>query len=111
SVINIRTGKVDYTKPITKSLKFEAGAKFSDVKTDNDLMQTTSATGAYLSNNHFVYDEKMDAGYVNFSKDYKNTSVQLGLRAEYTSSTATGDSANVVQTIPRHYLNLFPSVF
>lgn len=111
STIDIHTAKVDYTNPITKSLKFESGLKFSDVKTDNDLMQTLSATNPYLSTNHFVYDEMVDAGYVNLSKDYKNTSVQLGLRAEYTSSKAVGDSSNIVQTIDRHYLNLFPSVF
>ena len=111
SVINIRTGKVDYTKPITKSLKFESGLKFSDVKTDNNLMQSLTPTGAYQSNNHFVYDEIVDAVYVNLSKDFKNTSVQAGLRAEYTRSDANGDSLNVIQNIQRHYLDLFPSIF
>lgn len=111
SVITIRTAKVDYTKPITKSLKFESGLKFSDVQSDNDLMQKTVESASYLSTNHFVYDEKVDAGYVNFSQNYKNTTVQVGLRAEYTSSKAVGDSSNVIQRIDRHYLNLFPSVF
>lgn len=112
SNITIRTGKADYTKPLTKSLKLEAGLKFSDVKTDNDLQQTTvSATSPYESVNHFVYDEKIDAGYLNFNKDYKNFSVQVGLRAEYTTSTATGDSSSVINSIHRSYLNLFPSVF
>jgi len=111
SNIDIRTGKVDYTKPITKSLKFESGLKFSDVKTDNNLTEKFAAGDSYVSTNHFVYDEKIDAGYVNLNKDYKNFSVQAGLRAEYTSSTANGDSANVVQIIPRHYLDLFPSLF
>ena len=112
SNITIRTAKADYSKPLAKSLKLEAGVKFSDVKTDNDLEQTTeSATSPYLSVNHFVYDEKIDAGYINFNKDYKNFSVQVGLRAEYTTSTATGDSSNVVQSIHRDYLNLFPSLF
>jgi len=111
SVIDIRTGKADYTKPLTKSLKLETGFKLSDVKTDNDLLQTMSNTIPYTNNNHFVYDEKISAGYVNLSKDYKNYSVQAGLRAEYTSSDADGDSANVVQDIQRHYLDLFPSLF
>ncbi len=111
SNIDIRTGKVDYTNPLTKSIKLESGLKFSDVKTDNNLLETLSPSVPYQSNNHFIYDEMIDAGYVNLSKDYKNTSIQAGLRAEYTSSTATGDSLNITQTIPRHYLNLFPSVF
>jgi len=111
SNIVIHTGKADYAKPLTKTLKLEAGVKYSDVKTDNDLQQTLSADEPYVSNNHFVYDEKVSAGYINLSKDFKKTSVQAGLRAEYTSSTATGDSANVVEAIDRNYLNLFPSVF
>jgi outer membrane receptor protein involved in Fe transport len=111
SVIDIRTAKADYTYPISKSVKLETGVKFSDVKTDNDLQQSLVEGGSYISANHFVYDEKIDAGYLNLSKQYKNTSVQAGLRAEYTSSTATGDSSNIVQVVPRHYLNLFPSLF
>ena len=111
STINIRTGKVDYTKPISKSLKFESGLKFSDVKTDNNLTEKDAATDPYVSTNHFIYNEKIDAGYVNLNKDFKGYSVQAGLRAEYTSSIANGDSANIVSVIPRHYLNLFPSLF
>jgi len=111
STINIHTAKADYTLPITKSVKFETGVKLSDVKTDNDLQQSLVDGGQYASVNHFVYDEKIDAGYLNFSKDFKKTSVQLGLRGEYSSSNATGDSLNVRQVVARHYFNLFPSVF
>lgn len=111
SVIDIRTAKVDYTNPISKSFKFESGLKLSSVKTDNDLTQRLSEADNYASINHFVYNEKIDAAYVNFTKEFKKTSVQLGLRAEYTSSEAVGDSANVIQTINRHYVNLFPSLF
>lgn len=111
SNIDIRTGKVDYANPITKTLKFETGLKYSDVKTDNDLMESSSPNDPYLSTNHFVYDEKIEAGYVNLNKDFKGYSVQAGLRAEYTRSVANGDSANVVSIIPRNYLNLFPSFF
>jgi len=85
--------------------------KFSDVKTDNNLTEKTDPNQPYISTNHFIYDEKIDAGYVNLNKDFKGYSVQAGLRAEYTSSNANGDSANVVSDIPRHYLNLFPSLF
>jgi iron complex outermembrane recepter protein len=111
STITIKTAKVDYTKPLAKSLKFESGLKFSDVKTDNDLMESYAQGDPYLSTNHFVYDEKIDAGYVNFSQNFKKTSVQLGLRGEYTSSKAVGDSSGFVKSIPNSYFNLFPSVF
>jgi len=111
SNIDIRTAKVDYAKPLTKSVKLEAGFKYSDVKTDNNLQQTTVQGAPDTSVNHFVYDEKITAGYLNLNKQFKNTSVQLGLRAEYTQSNAVGDSMAVVQRIPRNYLNFFPSVF
>lgn len=111
SNIDIHTAKVDYAKPLTKSIKLETGFKYSDVKTDNDLQQTTVSGAPDTSVNHFVYDEKITAGYINLNKSYKNTSIQAGLRAEYTSSTATGDSLNNVQRIPRNYLDFFPSVF
>jgi iron complex outermembrane receptor protein len=111
STITIKTAKIDYTKPLTKSLKFESGLKFSDVKTDNDLMEAHSPNDPYVSTNHFVYDEKINAGYVNFSQTFKKTSVQLGLRGEYTSSKAVGDSSGIVKSIPNSYFDLFPSVF
>jgi len=113
SNINIYTAKVDYAKPLTKSVKLETGFKYSDVKTDNDLQQTTVQRTPEIdtSVNHFVYDEKITAGYLNLNKQFKNTSIQLGLRAEYTQSNAVGDSMSHVQHISRNYLNLFPSVF
>ncbi|HWD87056.1 MAG TPA: outer membrane beta-barrel family protein [Mucilaginibacter sp.] len=111
SVIDIHTAKADYSKPLSKSLKMETGMKLSDVKTDNNLTEKTVMTDPYVSTNHFIYDEKIDAGYINFNKSYKNFSVQAGVRAEYTSSLAKGDSANVISNIPRHYLDFFPSLF
>lgn len=111
SDIDIRSAKVDYTDPLTKSIKMETGLKFSDVKTDNNLLQSTERDGQYLITNHFIYDEKIEAGYLNLNKEYKSSSVRLGLRAEYTQSDAQADSSGVSQNIPRNYLDLFPSVF
>ncbi|MDB5142239.1 MAG: hypothetical protein JWQ66_952 [Mucilaginibacter sp.] len=113
STISIRTAKVDYTLPINKSLKLETGFKLSDVKTDNNLQAQKQVNGAFVNDttltNRFIYDEKIDAGYINLTKSYKNTSVQAGLRAEYTSSN--GDLVTNNEVVPRHYLDFFPSVF
>jgi iron complex outermembrane receptor protein len=63
STISIYTGKVDYTKPLTKTIKLEAGVKFSSVKTDNDLQAQIFDNGAYRNDttrtNRFIYDEKL----------------------------------------------------
>ncbi|WP_164849888.1 outer membrane beta-barrel protein [Mucilaginibacter limnophilus] len=114
STITINTQKVDYTKSLSKTLKLEAGAKFSSVKTDNDLQAQVDSTGSGLINdagrtNHFIYDEKIKAGYFNLSKQFKTTSVQFGLRAEHTSSTGNLVTENKV--VKRDYLNLFPTLF
>lgn len=113
SVIDIRVGKFDYTKNLTKSLKLEAGGKYSDVKTDNNLEASTDVNGEYVNDskltNRFVYDEKISAGYVNFTKTYKNTSIEVGLRGEYTKSK--GDLVTQDSIDQRKYFNLFPSAF
>jgi len=113
SVITIKTAKLDYTLPINKTLKLETGIKLSDVKTDNNLQAQQQENGAYVNDttltNRFIYTEKIDAAYVNLNKSYKNTTIQAGLRAEYTSST--GDLVTTNEVVNRHYLNFFPSVF
>jgi iron complex outermembrane receptor protein len=113
STIDIRTAKADYTLPFNKTTKLEFGGKYSDVKTDNDLEAQIIYNGEYINDptrtNHFIYDEKIGAGYVNFNKSFKKTTVQLGVRAENTNST--GDLVNTAQVVNRNYLNFFPSVF
>ncbi|ASU32521.1 outer membrane beta-barrel family protein [Mucilaginibacter xinganensis] len=113
SEITIKTAKVDYTYPINKILKLETGFKLSDVKTDNNLQAQKQVNGSYLNDttltNHFVYTEKVDAVYANLSQNYKNFSIQTGLRAEYTSST--GNLVTTNKIVKRHYLDFFPSVF
>jgi iron complex outermembrane receptor protein len=114
SSITIKTAKADYSLPVTKTIKLELGAKFSDVKTDNDLQaQLKNASGVLVNDptrtNHFIYQEKIDAGYFNLGKTYKKTSMQFGLRAEYT--TSLGDLVTGNQVVGRHYLDFFPSVF
>ena len=113
SEIDIRVGKVDYVKPLTKSLKLEIGGKYSDVKTNNNLEATTLQGGEYVNDatltNQFIYDEKISAGYVNLTKTYKNTSIEVGLRGEYT--TSRGDLVTEDSVDQRKYFNLFPSAF
>ena len=112
SDIEIHSFKADYAKPLSKTIKLEAGVKFSSVKTDNDLRAEKSIDGVYVNDttrsNRFIYTEKIDAGYLNLNKEYKTGSVQVGLRAEYTKS-----NGNLVGSTPvdRSYLNFFPSLF
>jgi iron complex outermembrane receptor protein len=113
ATIQIYSGKADYAKPLTKTIKLETGVKFSSVKTDNDLQaQKALANGTYVNDttrtNRFIYTEKIDAGYINLNKQFKKGSIQVGLRGEYTQS-----NGNLLGSTPvdRSYFNLFPSVF
>ncbi|WP_345950428.1 outer membrane beta-barrel family protein [Mucilaginibacter sp. PAMB04274] len=114
--INIATYKADYTNPIGKTMKLEAGIKFSYVGTDNDLRTDSILNGNWVTDagrtNLYKYTENINAGYFNFSKSWKKTSVQAGLRAEQTNSKGDSrDIYNVATVNDRHYLSLFPSVF
>jgi len=113
SQIDIRSAKVDYMLPLTKTFKIEAGAKFSDVKTDNDLLAQQQNGKTYVNDstlsNRFIYDEKIAAAYFNMNKSLKHTTIQAGLRAEHTSSS--GDLLTTNQLVSRGYLDFFPSVF
>ncbi|GAA4324268.1 outer membrane beta-barrel family protein [Mucilaginibacter gynuensis] len=113
STITINTQKVDYVKPLTKTLKLETGAKFSAVKTTNDLQAEIKQGDTFINDttrsNLFVYDEKIKAGYINLSQEFKKLSIQAGLRAEHTSST--GDLVTTHNVVKRSYLNFFPTLF
>jgi iron complex outermembrane receptor protein len=114
--INIGTYKADYANPIGKTMKLEAGVKFSYVGTDNDLRTDSVLNGNWVVDkgrtNLYKYTENINAGYVNLSKSWKKTSVQAGLRAEQTNSKGDSRDVDNVTTInERHYLSWFPSVF
>ncbi|MET3977868.1 iron complex outermembrane receptor protein [Mucilaginibacter sp. UYP25] len=113
STISIYTAKADYTYPLSKSLKLETGVKFSSVKTDNNLQAEIKQGGVFVNDqsrtNRFVYDEKVNAAYVNLGKTFKKTSIQAGLRAENTIST--GNLITNDQIVHRSYLDLFPTLF
>jgi iron complex outermembrane receptor protein len=116
SKINIGTFKADYTNPFGKTMKLEAGMKFSYVATNNDLRSDSILNRNWVADlsrtNLYKYTENINAGYVNFSKSWKKTSLQAGVRAEQTNSKGDSkDSTNISKIISRNYLNWFPSVF
>jgi iron complex outermembrane receptor protein len=113
STISIYTAKADYTYPLSKSLKLETGVKASSVKTDNDLRAEIEQGGVFVNDasrtNRFIYDEKVNAAYINLGQTFKKTTIQAGLRAENT--TSTGNLITNSEVVHRSYLDFFPSVF
>ena len=112
--INIYSAKVDYTLPLKKGAKFEAGGKTSFVETDNNAIYDSLNYGIRVPDigrsNHFIYKENVNAAYVNYSRPLtKKWFGQFGLRLENTN--ATGDQVTTGQDFDRHYTQLFPTAF
>lgn len=116
SGIDIYTFKTDYTHPI-KGGRIEAGLKSSFVKNDNQVNYENYRNGKWeedlIRSNHFIYDENINAAYVNFSKELKKWSFQAGLRIENTVAHGNQLGNQVIpQTkFKRDTTNLFPTAF
>lgn len=124
--IKIYSGKVDYTLPLKKDAKFEAGIKTSFVNTDNNARYDSVKTGYSVldsaRSNHFIYDENINAAYVNYSRPLgKKWTAQLGLRVENTNSNGISKGYTFNKTLnkfeytetkfKRSYTQLFPTVY
>ena len=112
--ISIYTGRIDYAKPLKKGAKFEAGLKTSFVETDNNAIYDSLNYGVRVRDigrsNHFVYQENVNAAYVNYSRPFsKKWFGQFGLRLENTN--AKGNQVTTGQRFDRHYTQIFPTAY
>ncbi|MEO8763615.1 MAG: outer membrane beta-barrel protein, partial [Ginsengibacter sp.] len=111
--LTLKTAKADYVNPLKNGAKFEAGFKTSDVASDNDAKFFDASSGIPQNDttktNHFLYEEYNNAGYINFSKEYKKFNFQLGLRGEATSLKTHQLKGGIL--FDSAYFQLFPSAF
>ena len=118
--INIHSIKADYETPFKKG-KLGIGGKSAWVETDNNF-QRFNIDGANQEldkdrSNHFIYKENINAGYVNYNRQYKKFMIQAGLRVENTTSEGRSNGLKFdgsgyvpsVSTFKRTYTDLFPS--
>jgi iron complex outermembrane receptor protein len=109
----LRTAKVDYVNPLEKNAKWETGFKTSYVSSDNDAQFFDVSNGTPVNDihktNHFLYKEYNNAGYLNFSKQFKHFDLQLGLRGEHTTLKTNQEIGNV--SFDSSYFKIFPSAF
>jgi iron complex outermembrane receptor protein len=110
SDINVWISKLDFVDPLSKTAKFEAGLKFSDAVSSNDLIFGPLVDGRYTSDpnysDHFDYNEIVNAAYADYQNRYNKLSVTAGLRAEQT--IAKGTSVSSGQVVNSDYTDLFP---
>jgi iron complex outermembrane recepter protein len=111
--LTFKTGKVDYTNPLRNGSRFEIGYKASYVSSDNNArFYNVFPSGGVVDDtktNRFFYEEYNNAGYINYNKDFKKLSVQLGLRGEQTN-VKTHQVKND-KRFSNDYFKFFPSAF
>ncbi|MEO8474045.1 MAG: TonB-dependent receptor [Chryseolinea sp.] len=105
--------QLDYTKPVWKDGKFEAGVRTSFRDMVNDyVVYRQNEQGGFDPlpglDNIFVYNENIHAAYAILGNKTRKFSYQAGLRTEWTDVKTTLKETNDVN--PRKYTNLFPSV-
>ncbi len=112
-LLNLYSAKADYEHPMGKAGKLDAGVKSSLVKTDNNLKYFIRENGEEVpddrQSNHFLYEEHINAAYLNWSKEWGKWNLQLGLRGEQTR--ADGRQVTTDSAFHRNYFQVFPSAF
>ena len=120
SQIDIYSVKADYEQNFKKG-KLGYGGKISYVKTDNTFQRFFETGSGSLEDNHnnFDYTENINAGYVNYNRQFKGIMVQAGLRAENTHSKGhsvgfrydydVSENVTIDSSLDRNYTDLFPS--
>lgn len=119
--IDIYSLKADYEQNLKKG-RLGFGGKISFVNSGNDF-QRYNVYGNVKDldkerSNNFDYKENINAGYVNYNKQFKGIMVQAGVRVENTNSEGRSRGLKRVNntyvtydsSFNRHYTDLFPSV-
>jgi outer membrane receptor protein involved in Fe transport len=111
------TAQADYTLPVSKNIKLEAGGKgiFRRINSDYVISDQNGA-GQFIQNNtlsnQYDYSQDVYAGYTVLTFTLpKNYSLQTGLRVENTDIVGKPSNALQpgVQSFPQNYTNFVPS--
>ncbi|RYY10974.1 MAG: TonB-dependent receptor, partial [Cytophagaceae bacterium] len=116
STLSIGTAKVDYSQPLPHRTRLEAGAKATQVVSDNSIsfinrtgVNPTDYVYTPLTDisQPFRYRENVNAAYASLRGKVAKTTWQAGLRGEQTNIRADLGNATVRD---QHYFQLFPNV-
>jgi outer membrane receptor protein involved in Fe transport len=117
SVINIYSVKTDYTHTFKDGLKMDAGLKSSLVNTNSEA-NYFNLEGEYWiidydKTNHFIYEENINAVYLNMQKKMGKFNAQAGLRYEHTNykGNQLGNPQKEDSVFTRNYGSLFPTAY
>ncbi|GAA3635835.1 outer membrane beta-barrel family protein [Flavivirga jejuensis] len=109
--VKIISAQADADLPF-KKYSIKTGIKYAEVENDNQYRFDSLQLGNYVEiedlSNHFKYKERIAAAYLSGSKKINKTTIDAGLRLEYTRAegyTVKQDISNKWQ-----YTKLFPSL-
>lgn len=115
--IGIWSVKTDYSATKKNGWKWEAGAKMTLTKSDNQTKGFTDIGSGFLPDagrtNAFDLNENIGALYANLGKSIKKWTFLAGLRTEHTQikGASTDLSGERIFSPDTSYNNLFPNVF
>ncbi len=116
-IIDIYSAKLDYSFPLKNGIRIGTGLKTSLVKTDNRAKYFTEIGGVeypdYTRTNSFLYDENINALYLEGFKEYKRFGIKAGIRLEQTNAKGhqLGNLYQKDSSFKRNYVNAFPTFF
>ncbi|RQO30557.1 TonB-dependent receptor [Taibaiella sp. KBW10] len=115
--IHIYAFKSDYTMPLQGNARLDLGVKTSYTTTDNNAIYTITQDNITKENNnlsnHFLYNEWINAAYINYSKSFKKLDIQAGLRFEDTrlQGKQLGNPVKPYAEFNNDYNGFFPTVY
>lgn len=108
--------QADYTMPLGKESKLEAGYRSTFNRNDNDyrafaLVNGTENQFLYdaTRSNHLIYNEQVHALYTNYQRQFGKFGVQAGLRLE--DAHIRSRLAGTTDQFKQDYFRVYPSVF
>ncbi|MXN91030.1 TonB-dependent receptor [Flavobacterium sp. Sd200] len=109
--ISLFSSQADYTGE-AKGFAIEAGLRYGNVNADNDFLlrnEDTQLPQPTATDNLFLYDEDVFAGYAGAEKEFGKWNLKAGLRGEYTK--LKGNSVTTAQINTQDYFKIFPTLY
>lgn len=108
NLMQVLAAKIDYEHPLNEIISLEMGIKSSYIFNHNQSYNFLNDSCLASQSNEFNYKENINAGYILFNASAsKSTTIQIGLRAEY--SLLEGLLRTTNERHQQHYMDLFPS--
>jgi len=107
STSNEYRAKIDYTLPLDKGSKFEAGAQSRMEREEEDFHFTNFGVFDPKFSSGMVYKEDIHSIYSTYSGNLKVVKFEVGLRGEYTNRSIENSNVSTPYTLNR--FDFFPS--